>query len=202
MVLNKGQNKPTINNGGDMTDTQQNGTAKKILKGTGRVVLAPFRAAGQSGRLTKQQFSETVRTGKGTFSDASDAIRQNWKAANKKGRNDQFYDIFGGPDGEDLRQQNLKRFLTRKRIIIALMSLSLIYGLYIVVQESYFGLLTILSAFIMGSAFSLDAQFRLWQLRNCRLSVEEKGSFINFCKESSILDVFNPELFRGNKNGS
>lgn len=184
-----------------MTDTRRSGTAKKIFKGTGRIVLAPFRAAGKSGRLTKQQFSETVKTGKETFTDANDAIRENWKTANRTGHNDQFYDIFNGPKGEELRQHNITKFLTRKRVITTLMVLSILYGTYIVTQESYFGLLTILAAFIMGSTLSLDAQFRLWQLRNCRLSVEEKGSFKNFWKESSILDVFNPELCRNKKNG-
>lgn len=88
---------------------RNSGTGRKIVKGTGKVVLAPFRAVGQSGKLTKDQYLKTFRYGKNTFSEASNTIQENWRQSSKAGRNDQFFDIFGGPDGPELLQKNLLR---------------------------------------------------------------------------------------------
>lgn len=169
--------------------------AKRAVKGTGKVVLAPFRAVAQSGKLTKDQYLNTLRFGKDSFTGAGEQIHENWQQAHKKGRNDQFFKIFGGPEGAKLLEMNLRRFLLKKRLALALMFGFLLYGLWsVAVFGSLFGLLGMLGAFVLGASLATEAQFRLWQLRNHRLSIEEKGSFSNFWEEQSILRIFDPEL--------
>ena len=189
-----------------MSEEQRSGTGRKIakgaMKGTGRVVLAPFRAVARSGKLTKDQYVNTLRYGKDTFSETSGQIRENWQRAHKKGRNDQFFDIFGGPDGAELLQWNLRRFLVRKRTALALMAVFATYGfISVVVFKAFFGLLGMAGAIMLGTAWATEAQFRLWQLRNHRLSREEKGSFPDFWAEQPIHRILDPELFGGRRHG-
>lgn len=176
-----------------MSEKRDNQRARKIAKSSGKVILAPFRAVGQSGKLTKNQFVSSLKAGH--FRDASNTIRKNWKTANKKGRNDQFFEIFGGPDGPELLQWNLRRFLLKKRTALGCMAAFVAYGVVcVIVFQALSGLLGILGAVILGCTFATDAQFRLWQLRNHRLSREEKGGFQHFWREQPILQIFNPEL--------
>jgi hypothetical protein len=187
-----------------MSDEQQrSGTARKVAKGTKTVVLAPFRAVAQSGKLTWDQYRKTYQYGKGTFDQASETIRENWQRAHKKGRNDQFFEIFGGPDGPELLQRNLRRFLLKKRAALACMAAFFIYGLVCaIVFKAYSGLLGMIGALILGTAMATDAQFRLWQLRTHRLSVEERGSGQNFFREEPIRKIFDPEILGGRRHGN
>lgn len=178
---------------------QRSGTGRKIARGTGNVVLAPFRAVGQSGKLTKDQFVRSLKAG--NLGEASGQIRQNWQRAHQKGRNDQFFDIFGGEDGPELLQMNLRRFLVRKRTALALMAVFATYGfISVVVFKAFFGLLGMAGAIMLGTAWATEAQFRLWQLRNHRLSREEKGSFPDFWAEQPIHRILDPELFGGRRH--
>lgn len=184
-----------------MSQEQQPGVGKKIVKGTGKVVLAPFRAVAQSGKLTKDQFVKSLKSG--NLGEASSQIGENWKKAHTKGRNDQFFDIFGGADGAELLEMNLRRFLLKKRTALACMSAFVIYGVVcVVVFKAFFGLLGMVGAIFLGTALATDAQFRLWQLRNHRLSREERGSFPDFWREEAIARIFDPELFGGRRHGS
>ena len=138
----------------------------------------------------------------GHFEDASNTIRENWQRAHKKGRNDQFFEIFGGPDGPDLLQWNLRRFLLKKRTALGCMAAFVAYGaVCIVAFQAFSALLGMLSAVILGCTFATEAQFRLWQLRNHRLSREEKGGFQHFWREQPIWQIVNPEL-GGRRDGS
>ena len=182
---------------------RNSGTGRKIVKGTGKVVLAPFRAVGQSGKLTKDQYLKTFRYGKNTFSEASNTIQENWRQSSKAGRNDQFFDIFGGPDGPELLQKNLRRFLLKKRVALGMMALFVVYGVVCVVAfQAFSALMGMLGAVMLGVTFATESQFRLWQLRKHRLSVEEKGSFPDFWRDEPILQILNPELLRGHRHGS
>lgn len=184
----------------DERDNQRSETARKIAKGSGRVVLAPFRAVGQSGKLTKDQFVSNLKAGR--FGDAGNTIRANWQKAAKEGRNDQFFEIFGGPDGPELLQWNLRRFLLKKRTALGCMAAFVAYGVVcVVVFQALSGMLGMLGAVMLGCTFATDAQFRLWQLRNHRLSREEKGGFQHFWREQPIWQILNPEL-GGRRHGS
>lgn len=189
-----------------MSQDQQNsnGTGRKIVRNTGRVVTAPVRAVWQTLKLGGGQYAKTAREGKKSLSSASDQIRQNWETANRSGANHQFNEIFSGPEGEHLRQQNIKRFLQQKRVNIAMIFAFLTYGSWYLPV----GGLTVLAALFIGTAFAFEAQFRLWQLRNKRLSIEEQGRITDWWREESILEIYNPELWRvmkkigGRRNGS
>lgn len=184
----------------DERNNQRSGVGRKVAKGTGKVVLAPFRAVGQSGKLTKDQFVSSMKAGH--FGDASNTIRANWQKAAKSGRNDQFFEIFGGPDGPELLQWNLRRFLLKKRVVLGCMSAFVAYGaVCVLVFQAFSGLLGMLGALILGCTFATDAQFRLWQLRNHRLSREEKGGFQHFWREEPVWQILNPEL-GGRRHGS
>lgn len=185
----------------DERENQRSGTGRKVARGAGKVVLAPFRAVGQSGKLTKDQFVSSMKAGH--FGDASNTIRENWKKSAKQGRNDQFFDIFGGPDGPELLQKNLRRFLLKKRTALGMMALFVIYGAVCVFAfQAFSGLLGMIGALILGTALATDAQFRLWQLRTHRLSVEERGSGQNFFREEPIRKIFDPEILGGRRHGS
>lgn len=187
-----------------MGEEQRSGTGRKIARGAGRVVKAPVRAIWQTFKLGGSQYAKTARDGKASITEASDRIRQNWETANRGGANHQFDEIFSGPEGEQLRQQNIARFLKQKRINIAMILAFLTYGSWYLPL----GGLTVLTALFIGTAFAFEAQFRLWQLRNKRLSIEEKGRITDWWSEESILEIYNPELWRvlknigGRRNGS
>lgn len=187
----------------DERDNQRSGVGRKVAKGTKTVILAPFRAVAQSGKLTWDQYRKTYQYGKGTFDQASETIRENWQRAHKKGRNDQFFEIFGGPDGPELLQWNLRRFLLKKRVSLASMAAFVVYGAVCVVAlQAFSGLLGMLGAVILGCTFATDAQFRLWQLRSHRLSKEERGGFKHFWREEPIYRILDPEILGGRRHGN
>lgn len=179
----------------DEQSNQRSGTGRKIARGTGKVVFLPFRTGWKSLKLAKDQGVNTYRYGKSAFSDAGDQIRDNWQQSGKKGRNDQFADIFGGTDGFELLQMNLRRFLMKKRAALVLMALFVAYGAVCVFAfKAFSALLGMVGAILLGLTFAIESQFRLWQLRTHRLSQEERGSFTDFLREADAWQILNPEL--------
>ncbi|MDF9435900.1 hypothetical protein [Chromohalobacter israelensis] len=185
----------------DKQEHQRSGAARKVARGSAKVVLAPFRAVGQSGKLTKDQFVSSLKAGH--FGDASNTIRENWQRAHKEGRNDQFFEIFGGPDGSELLQTNLRRFLMKKRVALACMMVFVVYGgVCVVALQAFSALLGMLGAVMLGLTFATESQFRLWQLRTHRLSKEERGGFEHFWREEPIYRILDPEILGGRRHGS
>lgn len=184
----------------DERDNQRSGVGRKVAKS---VVLAPFRAVAKSGKLTKDQYTRTYQYGKSTLGGASDTIRHNWRRAHQQGENHQFAEIFGGPDGPELLQWNLRRFLNRKRVVLGFMAAFVSYGAVCVIAfQAFTGLLGMLGALLLGLSWATESQFRLWQLRTHRLSKEERGGFEHFWREEPIYRILDPELLGGRRHGS
>lgn len=179
----------------DERDNQRSGKARQAVKGTGKIVFLPFRTGWKAGKNWKKQVDEARQYGESVFSEAGGQARDNLQQASRRGANHQFAEIFGGPDGFEMLQKNLRRFLSKKRWALGLMAFFTVYGMTsVIVYQQFFGLLGMTGAVMLGLTLALESQFRLWQLRNHRLSREEHGSFTAFWQEEPIWKVINPEL--------
>lgn len=177
------------------TDEQEPKKSGGAVRSTVRVITLPVRSVAKSASLAGNSFKKSAES-VGAVKDFSLKSVSNVKSAGKKGANDTFESIFSGPGGEKLLYSNLRKFLLRKRAAIAMMLLFTVYGMAsVIVFQQFYGLLTFLGGVLFGATLCFESQFRLWQLRNRRLSVEEKGSVTNFLSESPLLDMFKPELF-------
>ena len=171
------------------TDEQEPKKSGGAVRSTVRVITLPVRSVAKSASLAGKSFKKSAES-VGAVKDFSLKSVSNVKSAGKKGANDTFESIFSGPGGEKLLYSNLRKFLLRKRAAIT------VYGMAsVIVFQQFYGLLTFLGGVLFGATLCFESQFRLWQLRNRRLSVEEKGSVTNFLSESPLLDMFKPELF-------
>ncbi|MDL4860709.1 hypothetical protein NPJ88_000030 [Halomonas elongata] len=172
--------------------------AKGIIKGTGKVialpVTVPFRSMMRSASLAKDSFKRTSESTE-ALREAGYTISSNIKSSGRKGNNDTFDSVFSGEEGEELRHRNIRRFLFRKRTTASLTLFFAVYGLLsIIMFKQFYGLLTFIGGAAIGLTLALESQYRLWQLRQRRLSREEKGSFSNFWNEEPVWGALNPEL--------
>jgi len=95
------------------------------------------------------------------------------------------------PSIEQLQQ----RFLRQKRLAVGTGAAFLLMALYALAHRNPLGLLTIIGGMPLFFMAALSAQFRLWQLRNRRLSKSEKGGLDDFMREPGwIISVLNPEM--------
>lgn len=177
------------------TDEQEPKKSRGAVRSTVRVITLPVRSVANSITLAGDSFKKSAESA-GTIKNISLKSASNVKSAGKKGANDTFESVFSDQDGEKLLYRNLRKFLLRKRTAIAMMLLFTAYGMAsVIVFQQFYGLLTFLGGVLFGATLCFESQFRLWQLRNRRLSVEEKGSVTSFLSESPLLDMFKPELF-------
>lgn len=185
-------------------DNNEPKNRKGVIRGAGRVIAlpltVPFRSMARSASLARESFKRTSDSTE-VVKDLGLKIATDVKSASKKGGNDTFESIFSGQEGEELLQKNLRRFLLRKRAAIAMTMLFTLYGIAAVAAfHQVFGLLTFLGGVVFGTSICFESQFRLWQLRNRRLSIEEKGSAKHFLTECSILEIFKPEILGAQKS--
>lgn len=176
--------------------TEEKGSkqGKSVVKGAVSVITLPVRSVGKSFTLANRSFKDSIRS-VGAIKNYGSRSLSNIRSAGEKGANDSFESVFSGPEGEELRDRNLKRFLTRKRVALALMVFFVAYGsVSVIAFQQFYGLLTLVGGLSYGITLCFESQFRLWQLRNRKLSKEEKGSVKNFLSESSLIDIFKPEL--------
>lgn len=167
----------------------------RAVKGTFFVITAPVRSVVSSGSLAYGSFKKATAS-IDSIKEFSSSSLKNIRRSGEKGRNDSFESIFIGEEGETLRNQNIAKFLLKKRAAILLMLVFSIYGIATaLVYKQFFGLFSFAGSVAFGIALCLESEFRLWQLRQRRLSVEEKGGFKNFLSEASIHHAFLPETW-------
>ncbi|WP_088698671.1 hypothetical protein [Halomonas campaniensis] len=181
--------------------TEENGPGKSrgLLRRAGRTITLPVRSVASSFSMAGKSFKRSAES-ISVVKDYSSRGISNIKSAGKKGANNAFETVFEGEEGEQLLSINLRKFLLRKRAAIAMMLIFTIYGMASVIYfKQFYGLLTFVGGILFGATLCFESQFRLWQLRNRRLSIEEKGSVTDFLYESPLLDMLKPELFGSTK---
>lgn len=167
----------------------------RAVKGTFLVISAPVRSMVSSGTLAYGSFKKATAS-VDSVKEFSRSSLDNIRRSGEKGKNDSFGSIFIGEEGEILRNQNIAKFLLKKRAAILLMLIFSIYGIATaLIYKQFYGLLSFAGSVAFGVALCFESEFRLWQLRQRRLSVEEKGSFKNFLSEASIHHAFLPETW-------
>ncbi|WP_244140930.1 hypothetical protein [Burkholderia vietnamiensis] len=88
-----------------------------------------------------------------------------------------------------------RRFLFQKRLAIGTGAAFLLMATYALSRGNAFGIFTLVAGLPVMFMASLSAQFRLWQLRNRRLSRAEHGGLSDFMQEPGwAFSVINPEL--------
>lgn len=172
---------------------------KKYIKKSAGIVFFPVTLTGKSVFSSAMLFYKSIKTTINLASDLKNVGNEcieNVKSSGHKKGNHSFHEIFNGSEKNDLIKQNEKKFLLRKRITIALLILGIVYSIAnIIILGSLFGILTFFSTIVLSTAYCLESAFRIWQLRNQRLSVEEKGGLTSFLSEEPILSIFDPEIF-------
>jgi len=170
-----------------------------------RVVL-PFRAIGDSVRLTKREI-ERNRASLGRLrelkDDASETIRKGFGKGEY--RDESFEEAMARRSQDALDILELRRyFLGRKRasvfagLVFAIFGLIGLIGGLIAgdVKGSVLGLVSILASQPLCFLFALSAQLRLWQLKTKRLSSTEGGGLADFVRSEPRwwLVTIDPEL--------
>lgn len=160
-----------------------------------------FRKNVQSIKAAKQQHDENVVYIKELYARA----KQRKARAEQKGEGGAAEQGFeemmrrravGAPSIADLQ----RRFLFQKRLAIAVGSVFLLMGVYALSRGNLLGIFTLAAGLPVMFMASLTAQFRLWQLRNRRLSRTEHGGLNDFTKEPSwFASVLDPEFGKQQK---
>jgi hypothetical protein len=169
-------------------------------------VVFPFRAIGDSVRLTKREIErnrESLGRLRELKQDASETIRKGFRKAEY--RDESFEAAMARRSQGALELAELRRyFLGRKRAAVftglafAIFGLmGLIGGLVAAdVKGSALSVISILASQPLCFMFALSAQLRLWQLQNKRLSSAEGGGLKDFVRSEPRwwLITIDPEL--------
>lgn len=93
-----------------------------------------------------------------------------------------------------------RRFRFQKRLAIGTGAAFLLMAVYAISRGNVLGIFTLVAGLPVMFMASLDAQFRLWQVRNRRLSRAEHGGLSDFMKEPGwFVSVLDPELGKRQK---
>ncbi|MBA5690548.1 hypothetical protein [Rugamonas apoptosis] len=89
-----------------------------------------------------------------------------------------------------------RRFLFQKRLALGTAAVILVVSACAIANGRLLGIATIIASMPLFFMASFSAHFRLWQLRNRRLSAEESGGLDDFFAENPrwIRQVLDPEL--------
>ncbi|KND57161.1 hypothetical protein BVER_04947c [Candidatus Burkholderia verschuerenii] len=102
----------------------------------------------------------------------------------------------GAPSIVDLE----RRFRFQKRLAVGTGTIFLLMAVYAMARGNVLGIFTLIAGLPVMFMASLEAQFRLWQVRNRRLSRAEHGGLSNFIREPGLfVSVLDPELRKHQK---
>ncbi|MBU2708732.1 hypothetical protein KCM76_22255 [Zooshikella marina] len=188
-----------------MPDQKQPGKLKKTGSFVWRYLL-PFRSMGQTVGLVKNEITRS-KDNLGTIKElGGEAARRVVEVTSKKNvKNQSFEDAINNrPEGSLNIPELIDHFLTKKRItlmffgVLALVSaVGIFTGIaYGQIGRIFFASLTCITALPVLFLYALQTQLRVWQLRNRRLSKEEKGGIKDFMRETKnwFWATLNPEL--------
>lgn len=162
-------------------------TAGKVVKTTLNV-LFPFKSIKNSASLFIKDTQNTISVA-GNIKDMASELYERTKSKTK--RNDSFEDAIEN-SGLTINQL-MSIFKRKKNIYLIALYFSVIFTIimisysFITVSKYTF----LFSCISLGASFSIffllsfSCQFRLWQLKVKRLSIEEKGGIGNFMSESN-----------------
>lgn len=160
-----------------------------------------FRKNVQSFKAAKQQHDENIVYIKELYARAKQKARAEQQGEGGAASEQGFEEMMrsrsvGAPSIGDLQ----RRFLFQKRLAIGTGAVFLLMAVYALSRGNVFGIFTIVAGLPVMFMASLTAQFRLWQLRNRRLSRAEHGGLHDFMRESGWLaSVLDPELGKQQK---
>lgn len=172
-------------------------------------VILPFRAIGDSVRLTKREI-ERNKASLGRLrelkNDAAETIRRG--VGKGEYRDETFEEAMSRRSKDALNIAELERyFLGRKRASVFAGLLFAVFGLLGLIggviagdaKGSILGLISIVASQPLCFLFALSAQLRLWQLRTKRLSSTEGGGLKDFMRSGPRwwLMTIDPEIGAG-----
>ncbi|HEP6277338.1 TPA: hypothetical protein VDA67_003896 [Burkholderia vietnamiensis] len=102
--------------------------------------------------------------------------------------------------GAPSRAELERRFRCQKRLAIGTGAVFLLMAVYAISRGNLLGIFTLVAGLPVMFMASLDAQLRLWQVRNRRLSRAEQGGLSDFMREPGwFVSVLDPELGKQRK---
>ena len=102
--------------------------------------------------------------------------------------------------GAPSRAELERRFRFQKRLAIGTGAVFLLMAVYAISRGNLLGIFTLVAGLPVMFMASLDAQLRLWQVRNRRLSRAEQGGLSDFMREPGwFVSVLDPELGKQRK---
>lgn len=185
-------------------DTKQ--TAKSVGIEIAKRLFLPtyaFRKNLQSFKAAKQQHDENIVYIKELYARARQKARSEQQGEGGTANEQGFEEMMcsrsvGSPSIADLQ----RRFLFQKRLAIGTGAVFLLMAIYALSRGNMFGIFTLVAGLPVMFMASLTAQFRLWQLRNRRLSRAEHGGLSDFMRQPGwFVSVIDPELWKQRKGG-
>ncbi|WP_058034588.1 hypothetical protein [Burkholderia pseudomallei] len=152
-----------------------------------------FRKNVQSLKAAKQQHCENIIYIKELYAHARQNARAEQQSEGGVAREQGFEEMMlsrpiGAPSNAELQ----RRFRFQKRLAIGTSTAFLLMTVYALSHGNVLGIFTLVAGLPVMFMASLSAQFRLWQLRNQRLSRAEHGGLSDFMREPgwfvSVLD--------------
>ncbi|MBJ9698309.1 hypothetical protein I5699_35135 [Burkholderia cenocepacia] len=182
--------------GGQVMDVKQ--TAKSVGVEIAKRLFLPtyaFRKNVQSFKAAKQQHDENIVYIKDLIARARQQkarAEQQGGAASEQGFEEMMRSrSAGAPSTVELE----RRFRFQKRLAIGTGTVFLLMAVYALSRGNVFGIFTLVAGLPVMFMASLSAQFRLWQLRNRRLSRAEHGGLNDFMREPGwFVSVLDPEF--------
>lgn len=160
-----------------------------------------FRKNVQSFKAAKQQHDENIVYIKELYARAKQKARSEHQGESGTANEQGFEEMMrsrsvGAPSVADLQ----RRFLFQKRLAVGTGAVFLLMAVYALSRGNVFGIFTLVAGLPVMFMASLTAQFRLWQLRNRRLSRAEHGGLNDFMQEPGwFVSVIDPELWKKQK---
>ncbi|ASD84757.1 hypothetical protein CEJ98_38040 (plasmid) [Burkholderia gladioli pv. gladioli] len=180
--------------GGQVMDMKQ--TAKSAGIEIAKRLFLPtyaFRKNVQSFKAAKQQHDENIVYIKELYARARQKARAEQQGEGSVASEQGFEEMMrnrpvGAPSNAELQ----RRFRFQKRLAIGTGTAFLLMAAYALSHGNVLGIFTLVAGLPVMFMASLSAQFRLWQLRNQRLSRAEHGGLSDFMREPgwfvSVLD--------------
>lgn len=177
-----------------MMDGKQ--TAKSVGIEIAKRLFLPtyaFRKNLQSLKAAKRQHGENIIYIKELYARAKRKARAEQQGEGGVAREQGFEEMMrsrpvGAPSNVELQ----RRFRFQKRLAIGTGTAFLLMAAYALAHGNMLGIFTLVAGLPVMFMASLSAQFRLWQLRNQRLSRSEHGGLSDFMREPgwfvSVLD--------------
>lgn len=169
-------------------------------------VVFPFKAMKNTVGLLKNELDRNKENFSNLKTLSDDAVQLVKEARTKELTNNQsFEDAINNRAEGSLSIAELKAyFLLKKRVTILFLAgllivsmIGILSGLaYGLSERIVFGLLISVTISPLLFLYALSSQLRLWQLRNRRLSKEEKGGIRDFMRETNnwVWVTLNPEI--------